>query len=348
MRRSPPLQHAAAAVLLVLTAASGVLAWSAHGHRAITYLALDGLPTDAPDWLRDPSIRHRIADQSNEPDRWRGTPTPPLAHENDPDHYIDIEDLAQFGLTLPTVSPYRYEYLRDMAIAKQTHPESVAPYDSAADKDHTREWPGFLPHAITEHYAKLRACFNTYRILAELNDPVRADQLEQARQNCIFEMGILSHFVADASQPLHTTKHHHGWVGDNPNGYTTDRGFHAYIDSGVVELHGYTAESLRPLVRFTATVDADNPWQDTLQYINRSFELVQPLYRLKRDGDLEKAAGKAFIAERLTDAASMLAALYSAAWTSSAPDERQIQAWVRYNNFKPELLPNGTGSVSPK
>ena len=109
------LQRAAAALLFALSATTGALAWSAHGHRTITYLALDGLPADVPDWLRDPSIRHRIADQSNEPDRWRGTPTPPLAHENDPDHYIDIEDLAQFGLTLQTVSPYRYDYLREVA-----------------------------------------------------------------------------------------------------------------------------------------------------------------------------------------------------------------------------------------
>jgi len=37
----------------------------------------------------------------------------------------------------------------------------------------------------------------------------------------------------------------HGWVGDNPQGYTTNRGFHAWIDGGYfVKLGGLKAETL--------------------------------------------------------------------------------------------------------
>lgn len=335
----------------LLAAAGSALAWSAHGHRTITYLALEGLPSDMPAWTRDPAVRHRVADNSNEPDRWRGMQLHTLGHENGPDHYIDIEDLAQFGLTLDTVSPFRYEFLRDMAVAIHVHPEAVKPFDPSQDNDKTKQWPGFLPHAIQEHYNKLKIAFNTYRILLALNDPARADQLATAKENCIYEMGILSHFVGDTSQPLHTTTHHHGWVGDNPAGYTTDRGIHAYIDGAIVDLHRITVESLRPAVKFSVTIDSKDPWQDTLAYIKRSHAHVEPLYKLEKEKTLTGPEGKAFIEERLADAAATLSAFYAAAWSASEPTERDIQAWVRYNNFKPDVLPvyspTGAAPVAP-
>src|SRR5712672_2343549 len=52
------------------------------------------------------------------------------------------------------------------------------------------------------------------------------------QENLLYIMGVMGHYVGDASQPLHTTIHHHGWVGDNPQHYTTSRGFHAWIDGG--------------------------------------------------------------------------------------------------------------------
>jgi hypothetical protein len=336
--------------LVVMCTGASALAWSAHGHRTITYLALEGLPSEMPEWVRDASVRHRIADNSNEPDRWRGTDAVTLAHENGPDHYIDIEDLKQFGLTLETVSPFRYEYMRDMAVAMYVHPEQVAPVDESQNKDKSKPWPGFLPHAIQEHYNKLKCSFNTYRILLELNDPARAEQLANAKENCIYEMGILAHFIGDTAQPLHTTTHHHGWIGDNPNGYTRERGIHSYIDGAVVDLHHITVESLRPMVKYSVTVDGADPWKDTLAYIKRSFEQVEPLYRLEKDKLLTKEEGKKFIEERLADAGATLSAYYAAAWKSSTPTEREIQAWVKFNNFDPKVLPSykdGEASIKP-
>lgn len=336
-----------AAVVGVVGLASSVLGWSAHGHRTITYLALEGMPADGPAWLREASVRNRVAEESNEPDRWRGLQSPTLGHENGPDHYIDVEDLAEFGLTLETVSPFRYEFLRDMAVSQYVHPEKVSPFDAAGDREKSKPWPGFLPHAIQEHYNKLRISFNTVRILESLGDPARADQLVMAKENCIREMGILSHFVGDAAQPLHTTRHHHGWVGENPKGYTRERGIHSYIDGTIVDLHHITVESLRPRAKYGVKVDADDPWKDILVYIRRSFEAVEPLYQLEKDGQLPKEGGKEFVEERLVDAGTMLGALYAAAWESSKPTEREVQAWVRYNNLKPEILPYADGKPVP-
>src|SRR5438445_13816746 len=97
-RRTFVLAAAAAACL-----ATHALAWNAHGHRTVTRLALDGLSPDMPAWLHDPEIVERIADQSNEPDRWRSTRKPAILHVANQEHYIDVEDLAPMGLSLETL-----------------------------------------------------------------------------------------------------------------------------------------------------------------------------------------------------------------------------------------------------
>jgi hypothetical protein len=330
----------AAAVVLCVGGAAD--AWSARGHRLITRLAIDALPADAPAYLREPLVLELISEQSNEPDKWRSTASATLSHENGPDHYLDVEDLEQFGLTLETMPPLRQEYFRVLAISKHLHPELVTqPYNAAEDADKTKEWPGFLAHAICEHYQKLRSSFNTLRVLEALGQPERAVQLELARRNVVVEMGLLAHFVGDAAQPLHTTRHHHGWVGSNPKGYTTDRGIHAYIDGGIVEMHGYTYESLKDSVNFTRTITGTDPWNEVLAHIRASFEQVEPLYVHKRDGTLEKDEGKAFIAARLCDGAGMLGALYRAAWEAAAPTDQQVASWVKYNPVDGAGTPNG-------
>lgn len=344
--RFMPLAGAFACVLACAATAS---AWSARGHRLITYLAIDGLPADAPSYLREPFTRDLIAEQANEPDKWRSTISPTLSHENGPDHYLDVEDLEQFGLTLDSVPPLRQEYFRVMAVSKHIHPELVTqPYDATDDADKTREWPGFLAHAMSEHYQKLRSSFNTLRILETLNEPARAAQLELARRNVIVEMGMLAHFVGDAAQPLHTTRHHHGWVGPNPNNFTTERGIHAYIDGAIIDLHDFTYDSLKGQVNFNRTLNAADPWPDILGHIRKSFDQVQPLYTLRRDGTLEKEAGKAFIGERLADGAGMLGALYRAAWEASAPTDQQMANWIKYNSIDPARASGPSTGGHPK
>jgi hypothetical protein len=314
-------------------AASPAMAWNAHGHRTITRLALDHLASDAPAWLREPAIADRIAEQSCEPDRWRSVRSSLMNHEVHTEHYIDVDDLDQFGLTLQTVPRLRYEFVRAMVLAKERHPEKILPYDASKDPDHSKEWPGFLPHAIEEHYQKLVASFNTLRILEGLNDPRRGGALQQARENVIYEMGVLSHFVGDTSQPLHTTRHHHGWVGDNPSGYTRDTGFHAYIDGTIIQIHGFAYDTLKDRRLPSITVDPRNPWDGAIGEIQRSFERVEPIYRMQKDGTLEKDPGKDEIASRLCDGAATLGAFYNAAWQASEPRESQVKDFVKFSDL---------------
>jgi hypothetical protein len=334
-------------------------AWDAHGHRTIAWLAMDVMQSKLPEEVKKGELafvfsesgRAQVGYESGEPDRYRAINFGALKHENDPDHYIDIEKLEQFGLTLSTVAPLRYEYLRDMAIAKHEHPEKVDPYSERRDMARTQEWPGFLPHAIMEHYGKLISSDRQIRILESLHDPKRADQLTAARANVIFEMGQLAHFVGDAAQPLHTTAHHHGWVGPNPDAFTTANGFHRYIDTTVLGVHHLTYDTLKDQIaalkidrRIANTM---NPWEEVIAHIQRSHDQVRPVYALQKSGDLDREPGKVFITERLADGGAMLGTLYAAAWEASAMKTKDAKEFVSYDE-ESKATPNPMDAKKPE
>jgi hypothetical protein len=237
-----------------------------------------------------------------------------------------------------------------MAIARHEHPTGVdgklKPYNPKLNISGDSEWPGFVPHAIMEHYAKLTCSFRNLRMLEKLNKPERAPQLEMARNNIAVEMGLLAHFVGDTAQPLHTTSHHHGFVTpegepwkNNPQGFTTDRGIHSYIDGGVIKLHGINYHTLKGEQKFETKIDQQDPWQDVISYLRRSHDKVIPLYEMEKAGKFPQAEGKAFIEERLHDAAAMLAALYNGAWEMSEPTQKDIDDFVRYDGFEVKQVP---------
>jgi len=323
---------ALAAVALVSPAA---FAWDATGHRLIAALAIEGMGRGAPDWIRGETEARIIADGAATPDRWRESKVGQLKHLNDPDHYLDVEYLEPLGLTLETMPRLRYEYVKTCAAAREKGGEGFVgkPVNPKRDMAKTDEWPGFLPYSISEQYAKVQNAMLHARILEELNEPRRAAQLAGAREMARAQMGILAHYVGDAAQPLHTTKHFNGWVGKNPGKFTSRAKFHSYIDGGVSRTHGITAETVRPACDFgkDAGVDAMDPWPAAIEHIGRSFGRMEPLYTLERDGTLDGPEGKAFIVERLADGATTLSALYRAAWESSKPTSKDLGAFTNWD-----------------
>lgn len=308
-------------------------AWDADGHRMVTTLALEGLPSDGPAWLKDPTMVERVSDQATVPDRWRSIKVQQLQHANNPDHYFDVEDLEPYGMTMRDMPHLRNEFIKQMMLvrAEKKWTSAPKPVNPARDFDKTQEWPGFLPFAALEQYGKLQSSFRVIRVLEAINDPSRALQLEQAKADATVHLGILSHYIGDAAQPLHTTKHHHGWVGDNPKEYTTDRGIHSYIDGGVLRLHKIDAKMIRPFCKFEKSVDQQNPWLDVISHVERSFAQVEPLYEMKKSGELEKETGREFICKRLADGAETLSALVDAAWKAAAPEAGDIETFKRYD-----------------
>lgn len=327
----------AATIVLIVTPIA--TAWDSAGHRAITWLALDGLSSDLPAFLRDPKFRNQIAWHAAEPDRWRAQKSQHLIHINNPDHFLDIEELDMFGLTLESMPPLRHQYVAAMAVARHTHPETAKPHNPKLDPAGQQEWPGFLAHAIAENHGKLAAMFKTYRMLDAMNDPARADQLEMMRNAIMHQIGVLSHYTGDAAQPLHTTKHFNGWVGDNPKGYTTEKTFHAYIDGGVLTRHALNYASLKTSQTYDRTADPTNPWKDILAHIQRSHDKFRDLYELKKSGDLDREPGKALITERLNDGAAMLTALINSAWKAGEPTDKDKADFAKFDAWTPAEQP---------
>src|SRR2546422_8485989 len=131
--------RAALTLLLGRAMVSRLAAWDYEGHRIINHLALPSLPTNSPAFSRTPAARERVAFLAGEPDRWRNTPDLPLKHSNGPDHYLDIEGLDTCGLNPEMLPVFRYDFVAQLALAREAHPEKFPQIETGKNDDHTRE-----------------------------------------------------------------------------------------------------------------------------------------------------------------------------------------------------------------
>ncbi|MGO8838911.1 MAG: hypothetical protein ACLQAH_13290 [Limisphaerales bacterium] len=321
---------AVAATVAALTFNAG--AWDYEGHYAINKLALASLPADFGGFKLMPEMKERVAFLAGEPDRWRNLSDLPLRHVNGPDHYMDLEDLRWYGLTPETLPLLRYDFVADIARARAAHPEKFPPIDPARDADHTRELSGFLPWAITENYEKLKSCFSYLKTFQKYGGT--PEEIANAEADVVYVMGVMGHYVGDGSQPLHTTMHFNGWVGRNPNGYTTNRTFHPWIDGGYFRQTGgidvaKLAAKIHPAGRIKNAGEPDGMFRDAVNYIVEQNKLVEPLYELEKEGKLtgegdKGLEGRAFLDAQLVKAGQMLGDIWYTAWLE-APEDQYLQ-----------------------
>ncbi len=326
----PNLSRRAGLLLALLTLAPAALAWDYEGHRTVNQLALASLPTNFPAFALTPDARARIAFLAGEADRWRNTSDATFKNCSGPDHYLDLDDLKLYGLTPATVSPFRYDFAAQLATARALHPKNFPPIDPVKDHDHTRALLGFLPWAINENYAKLQSAFSSLKTFEELGTP---EEIANARQNALYVMGVMGHYVGDAAQPLHTTKHHHGWVGENPRRYATNYGFHAWIDGGFIGRTGLKTETMLSQVRPARSLWAgktnapgNGSFPLILDYVGEQHQLVEPLYQMDKERKLSPNGpaveeGKKFISGQLLKAGQMLGDLWFSAWQEATTDK---------------------------
>jgi len=317
------------ACLLVLAAPAAALAWDEAGHRMVNQLALASLPPDFPAWIHEPVNADRVAFLAGEPDRWRNSRDEPFLGYNGMDHYIDMELLTYAGIDLGTLTPFRYQFAAEFAAGRLAHPDQFPAIDPAKDRDHSHEWPGFLPWAIAEYYAKLQSEFSYLKTFERYGTP---EEVAEAKANIVYVMGVMGHYVGDGSQPLHVTVHHHGWVGPNPNGYSTRSGIHAWIDGGFIAKAGITEAEIAPTVvpaqplDLTPQPDGRDPiFVDVFAYLRTTQTKTEPLYQLDKEHKLEDAGpgsreGREFIKARLLAGGEMLGAIWLTAWRQAAPD----------------------------
>jgi hypothetical protein len=336
----PSLRIFLATCLLGLVS-TPLLAWDYEGHRIVNQLALAALPQDFPRFVHAVANAERIAFLSGEGDRWRNVPDLPLKQSGGSwtDHFCDAEYIPQAGLDWATVTSFRYDFIVQFAAGRAAHPQNFAPIDPARNLDHTREWPGFLPWAVTEWFGKLRSGFSYLKVYEELGTP---DEIMNAQANILYVMGVMGHYIGDGAQPLHTTKHYNGWVGPNPNGYTTWNGLHSWIDGGITAKLGLRTSLLLPRIEspppisLAARSDGRDPmFVAVVDYMLAQHRQVEPLYRLEKAGHLGQSGqpvspeARAFIEKQLLEGGRMLAAVWTTAYRNAVPDTFLRGALIR-------------------
>lgn len=273
--------------------------WGAEGHMYVNKVSVQHIPADMPAFLRQAITE--ITYLGPEPDRWRSPATFALKNAQEPDHFIDLERVEWLN-PLPRG---RYEFYRKLYEKRATtgdHPDDYLP-----------EHVGLQPYIVAEIYGRLVAAFHQYRQLRAQHQPTASVQ-----HAIVFYAGWLGHYVADGAQPLHTTIHYNGWVGSNPNGYTTERGIHAQFESAYVA-QNIKATDFAPMVR--APQRLAEPFADYVEYLKQSNKLVEKVYALdKAHAFTGKGSPEAsdFTSHRLAAGSQMLLDFWYTAWQESA------------------------------
>lgn len=319
-------------LLGALLSAATLRAWDYEGHRIVNQLAVAALPADFPAFVREPANAERLAFLAGEPDRWKNVADLTLKQSggSGSDHFCDLEQIPHAGLDLAKVTSFRYDFILQFAAGRATHPDKFPMIDPARNSDHTREWPGFAPWAITEHYGRLKSGFSYLKVMEELGTP---EEVANARANILYVMGVMGHFVGDCAQPLHTTMHHNGWVGDNPNGYTKWNGIHSWIDGGFAAKAGIRLADVlphvgpaQPLELATQPDKRDPFFVATMNYLIAQNKFVEPLYALEKKGVFKadvaatSTEGQEFIKARYLTGGQMLASIWLTAWKNAGDD----------------------------
>ncbi len=266
----------------------------------INRLAGSTLPTDVPQFLRSPEALDALEYYGPEPDRWRGRGEPELSTAQAPEHFIDLE-YADLAGPLPR---NRYDFVRALAKAQAAHP----------DLPLTPEEVGLQPWVTIEVYERLKSALREYRGLKAAGSDTKPVEAE-----IVFLAGWLGHYVADGSQPLHTSIQYNGWTGPNPNGYTTEHHIHAQFESVFVAAN-IKPSDVAPLVAAQPALLGD-VFDDYLAYLRHTNTLVEKTYQLEKAGAFTGAGtpdGKAFADERLAAGATELRNIIYTAWIRSA------------------------------
>jgi S1/P1 Nuclease len=281
--------------------------WGAEGHMYVNKVAAQHIPRDMPRFLRQAVAE--ITYLGPEPDRWRSPATFALKNAQEPDHFIDLERVAW----LDPLPPGRYEFYRKLyekRAATTDHPDDYLP-----------EHVGLQPYIVAEIYGRLVAAFHQYRHLREQHQPTASVQ-----HAIVFYAGWLGHYVADGSQPLHTTIHYNGWVGPNPNGYTTEHGIHAQFESAYVA-QNITSKDFAQFV--SAPQRLIDPFNQYIEYLRQSNKLVEKVYELdKAHAFMGKGTPEGFdlTTHRLAAGSQMLLNLWYTAWLDSANFSDSVQS----------------------
>ncbi len=294
-----PLPVRRVARIALPLAAIVLVAWGDVGHRITGEAAALRMPTAMPAFFRNAS--RQLGYLNPEPDRWKDrnerNADPALEGGTSPEHFVDWDMAKPEVIAAAMKAPNRYAYA-----------------DSLAAGGIKASVYGYLPFRMLELSQQLRVDFRNWRAAPDSIKPwIEARIIDVA--------GILGHYVADASNPLHVTDQFNGWTRPNPNGYATDKNVHARFESTYISAHIKLADVLakvdtnaRVLPDFRAAI---------VEYLKESNAQVEPFYKLDKahpfDANTTAPEDKDFATDRLAAGARMLRDIWWTAYVTSAP-----------------------------
>ncbi|MBC9876638.1 S1/P1 Nuclease [Bradyrhizobium sp. INPA01-394B] len=328
--RVTPWLASAAGIVMVL-APQNAWSWGHTGHVGISQIAMQALPPEIPAFVRSAQAIAQVGELGAEADISKTTglltsatgniTTTRTVHdsERDPGHFIDLDDN---GVVIGGVIP--------ISQLPATRQDFDTQQRSATNPAGQTQYGGYLPYAILDGFQQLRKDFAIWRALSvglmtATTDADRAYfrfQLQLRQELIIRDIGYWSHFVADASQPMHVSIHFNGWGNyPNPNGYTT-AAIHAPFEGAFVRNNINfiaVAGQMRPYTnRGVATMEQRVPL-----YLEETLAQVASVYQAAKDSnnDNYKSAQPAEIAivtKQLAAGASELRDEIVDAWRQSA------------------------------
>lgn len=322
---------ATATTVVMALAPQQAWSWGHTGHVGISQLAIQALPSEIPAFVRSAQAIAQIGELGAEADISKTTglvtsatgnvTTTRTVHdaERDPGHFFDVDDA---GMVIGGVVP-----LNQLPATRQDFDTLQR---TATSPGGQTQYGGYLPYAMLDGFQQLRKDFGIWRalsvgLLTATTEPDRAYfrfQLQLRQQLIIRDIGHWSHFVADASQPMHVSIHFNGWGNfPNPNGYTTAP-IHAPFEGAFVKNYinfVAVAQQMRPYTdRGVSTMEQRVPL-----YLAESLSQLIPVYQAAKDSgdDNYKTAQPAEIAivtKQLAAGASELRDQIIDAWRQSA------------------------------
>ncbi len=302
-------------------------AWGHTGHVEISTAAVFALPYDIPVFLRTVEAAREIGELGPEADISKTTvtveqyaiPYPYFNNvhdaERDPGHYVDIDDngvIVGGAVALNALPATREAF--DTAQRTATAPAGQDQYTG-----------GYLPYQILDGFEQVRKDFGIYRALVKGLQTATTDedksyfayQLSLRKTLTLRDIGYWSHFVGDASQPLHVSIHYNGWGNyPNPNGYTT-KPIHAQFEGAFVKNFVSPSEIQAEVPAYhdcKCAIEARVP-----QYLAQTLSQVVPLYQVAGTDLFQTAqpAEVAFATARLAAGAAELRDEIVDAWRQS-------------------------------
>jgi hypothetical protein len=295
------------------------LGWGATGHEWATGIAIEKLPEGIPAFVRDPAALPELALMGRELDRSKGAGE---THdkERDPGRYIELSDDGKAMGIVP---------LDRLPVTREAYDTQLRAGGSTQYK------AGYLPYSIVDGWQQIRKDFAYWR--ADVKGAETATTPEERawfeadrrlrEKLTLRDIGIWSHYVADASQPLHVSVHFNGW-GDfpNPEGYTDSKKLHAYFGGEFVKksLKREAVAALVPSYVPEPPPDANDPTAlaqaRTHVLLRQSLGQIGPLYEIEKRGGFKigDQRGIWFATGRLATGAQFIRDMIADAWLASA------------------------------